>query len=183
MKKILIGSSIALSLILTGCGSTNPNLPSQEADVKKFDINVPYSGETIFDNVENSETLIKVSHKLKGKHTSVYKIVVPAINKLNEEVKKRGYEYYQIVSPKQISNLEGFPINNKADLAGFLNPAYTMPRHTLNFLETKKTLMDNQNSQNVVDVPFLIFGTTEFNFVVRLVKEPSYDDIVWNVNN
>lgn len=36
-----------------------------------------------------------------------------------------------------------------------------MPTHTLNLLETRKTLMDNQNSQDVVDIPFLIFGTTE----------------------
>jgi len=183
MKKILLSSSILATLIFTGCGSNNPNLPAQKADVKHFDISVPYAGVTKFENIDNSDTLIKVSHELKGKHKATYKVVVPAINKLNEEVKKRGYDYYQIVSPKQISNLEGFPINNKHDLAAFLNPSFTMPKHKMNFLETGKTLMDNQESQDVVDIPFLVFGTTEFNIIVRLVKEPSYDEIVWNVNN
>jgi hypothetical protein len=184
MKKILLSSSILATFIFTGCGSVNPNLPSQQVDVKKYDINLPYTGETISKNVQDSETLIKVSHKLKGKHKdNLYKVIVPAIDKINEEVKKRGYEYFQIVSPKQISNLEGFSINNKADLATFLNPQFSMPRHTLNLLETKRTLMDNQESQNVVDVPFLIFGTTELELVIRMIKEPSYDEIVWNVNN
>ena len=184
MKKILLSSSILATFIFTGCGSVSPNLPTQQMDVKKYHINVPYNGVTTFENVSNSETLVKVSHKLKGKHAhNVYKVVIPAMNKVNEEVKKRGYKFFQIVSPKQISNLEGFPINNKADLATFLNPQFSMPRHTLNFLETGKTLMDNQNSQNVVDVPFLIFGTTELDLIIRMIKEPNYDEIVWNVNN
>lgn len=184
MKKILLSSSILATLFFTGCGSVNPDLPTQNVDVKVYNINLPYDGETIFSNVEDSETIIKVSHKLKGKHSdNVYKVIVPAMNKINEEVKKRGYEYFQIVSPKQISNLEGFPINNKADLATFLNPQFSMPTHNLNLLETRKTLMDNQNSQNVVDTPFTIFGTTEFELVIRMIKEPNYDEIVWNVNN
>lgn len=184
MKKILLSSSILATLFFTGCGSVNPDLPTQSVDVKNYNINVPYEGKTTFENVQDSETILKVSHELKGKHgDNLYKVVVPAINKINEEVKKRGYEYFQIVSPKQISNLEGFPINNKADLATFLNPQFSMPTHTLNLLETRKTLMDNQNSQNVVDVPFLIFGTTEFELVIRMLKEPNYDEIVWNVNN
>lgn len=184
MKKILLSSSILAAFLFTGCGSVNPDLPMQSVDVKVYDIAVPSSGETIFENVPDSETLVKVSHKLKGKHNdSLFKVVAPAMKNINEEVKKRGYEYFQIVFPKQISNLEGFPINNKADLTTFLNPQYSMPRHTLNILETSRTLMDNQESQNVVDVPFLIFGTTEFELIIRMIKEPNYDEIVWNVNN
>lgn len=183
MKKILLSSSILAAFLFTGCGSVNPNLPGQQVDVKKYDINVPYNGVTTFEKVSNSETLLKISHKLKGKYANnVYKVVIPTMNKINEEVKKRGYEYFQIVSPKQISNIEGFPINNKADLATFLNPQFSMPSHTLNLLETGKTLMDNQNSQDVVDSPFLIFGTTELDLIIRMVKEPNYDEIVWNVS-
>lgn len=89
MKKILLSSSILASLFFSGCGSVNPDLPTQNVDVKKYKINVPYSGETVFENVQDSETIFKVSHKLKGKHAhNVYKVVVPAINKINEEVKK-----------------------------------------------------------------------------------------------
>ena len=105
------------------------------------------------------------------------------MDKISKEVKKRGYEYFQIVSPKQISNLDGFPINNKEDLASFLNPQISMATHELNFIETNKTLMDNQNSQNVVNLPFTFFGTTELELVIRMVKEPEYNEIVWNVNN
>ena len=86
-------------------------------------------------------------------------------------------------TPKQISNLEGFPINNKNDLSSFLNPQVSMPTHEMNILETGKTLIDSQESQSVVDVPFLIFGTTELELIIRMVKEPNYDEIVWNVNN
>jgi len=181
MIKIL-SSSVLVALILTGCGSVNPNLPTNKVEVKEYNINIPYSGNTTFENIPNSETLLKVSHKLDGKHkNNLHKVIVPTINKINEEVKNRGYEYFQIVSPKQISNIEGFPINNKADLTAFLNPQYSMPGHTLNFLEGGKTLMDNQNSQDVINVPFTIFGTTEFELIIRMIKEPSYDEIVWNV--
>ena len=58
-----------------------------------------------------------------------------------------------------------------------------MPKHTLNLLETRRTLIDSQESQDVVDVPFLIFGTTELELIIRMIKEPNYDEIVWNVNN
>ena len=183
MNKLLLSASILITLIFTGCGSTSPNLPTNKVNVENINLDIPYEGKTVFENVKDSDTLIKVSHKLEGKHKNYYKLIVPAINKVNEEVKKRGYEYFQIVSPKQISNLEGFPINNKADLVSFINPQFTMPTHELSLLETRKTLMNNQEDQDVVDVPFLIFGTTEFNFIVRMIKEPSYDEIVWNVNN
>ena len=58
-----------------------------------------------------------------------------------------------------------------------------MATHELNFIETNKTLMDNQNSQNVVNLPFTFFGTTELELVIRMVKEPEYNEIVWHVNN
>jgi hypothetical protein len=134
--------------------------------------------------IENSETLIKVTHKSSGGYKyNIHRVIVPAMDKISKEVKKRGYEYFQIVSPKQISNLDGFPINNKEDLASFLNPQISMATHELNFLETNKTLMDNQNSQNVVNLPFTYFGTTKLELVIRMVKEPEYNEIVWNVNN
>ncbi|WP_151952018.1 hypothetical protein [Aliarcobacter butzleri] len=184
MKKILFISSILTTFIFTGCGTVNPNLPTQAVDVKKSDVNIPYDGETVFENVENSETLIKVTHKSSGGYKyNIHRVIVPAMDKISKEVKKRGYEYFQIVSPKQISNLDGFPINNKEDLASFLNPQISMATHELNFLETNKTLMDNQNSQNVVNLPFTYFGTTELELVIRMVKEPEYNEIVWNVNN
>ena len=183
MKKIFISTSILAILFFTGCGSTNSNVEAPLTNVKQQNYLSPKDGETTFENIKDSDTLIKVSNKLKGKNDAAYLSIVPTINRINDEVKKRGYEYYQIVSPKQISNLEGFPINNKNDLSAFLNPQMSMPNHTLNLFETRKTLMDNQNSQNVVDVPFLIFGTTELELVIRMIKEPNYDEIVWNVNN
>ena len=183
MKKILLSTSILATLIFTGCGSTNSNVDVPLTDVKQQNYPSPKDGETTFENIKDSDTLIKVSNKLKGKHQAAYLSIVPTINNINVEVKKRGYEYYQIVSPKQISNLEGFPINNKDDLSAFLNPQVSMPTHTLNLLETRKTLIDSQESQDVVDVPFLIFGTTELELIVRMIKESNYDEIVWNVNN
>jgi hypothetical protein len=47
--------------------------------------------------------------------------------------------------------------------------------------ESRATLMDNQGDQNVVKLPFTIFGDTEFNFIVRMVKEPMVHEIVWDV--
>jgi len=169
--------------MFTGCGSVDPSMPQSSVHVKKKALTIKTKGQTIFSSVAGSETLFKASHKLKGKHRAVAKIVVPTINDINKEVLRRGYRYYQIVSPTQINNLEGFPINNKNDLAAFLNPQTSMPRHELSMLETGATLMDNQKSQSVVSVPFLIFGTTEFNLVVRLVKEPRVEEIVWDAKN
>lgn len=183
MTKIISITSILATFIFTGCSSTNTNLEIPVTNVKQQEYPSPKDGETTFENIKDSDTLIKVSNKLKGKHEAAYLTIIPTVNKINEEVKKRGYEYFQIVSPKQISNLEGFPINNKHDLSSFLNPQVSMPTHEMNILETRKTLIDSQESQSVVDVPFLIFGTTELELIIRMVKEPNYDEIVWNVNN
>ena len=57
MKKILFISSILTTFIFTGCGTVNPNLPTQSVDVKKSDVNIPYDGETVFENVENRSSV------------------------------------------------------------------------------------------------------------------------------
>lgn len=179
-NKILSSTAVVGMLLFSGCVSPNPSEPYVKADVKTRTLNLKDTGKTQFEDVNGSETLIKVSHTFKGKNKKGAEIIIPAINNTNEEVKKRGYRYYQIVFPKQISNLEGFPINKKEDLANFINPATSVPRHTMGVLESGATLMDNQDNQNVVDVPFTIFGDTMFNFIIRLVKEPEVIDIVWD---
>lgn len=181
MKQFLYFITAILSIYLfSGCSSSK-NVPFPKVNVNEPVIQIPNDGETKFENIQDSSTLMKVSHKLKGKHQAASMLVIPAMQRTMAEVKKKGYKYFQIVSPMQISNLQGFPINNMHDLGNFLNPQTSMPTHELNLLETRRTLMDNQESQNVVDVPFLIFGTTEFNFLIRLIENPSYDEIVWTV--
>jgi hypothetical protein len=181
-KKTLISLSILGLLLASGCSgkSAKPDI-YKKAYVKKKEVSVKYSGETRFESVKGSDTIIKIFHKLKGKKRWTAELIISALDKTNEEIKKRGYRYYQIVFHKPISNLDGFPINNKEDLASFINPATSVPRHTMGMFESRASLMDNQSDQNVVKLPFTIFGDTEFNFIVRMVKEPMVHEIVWDV--
>jgi hypothetical protein len=149
MTKIISITSIIATILFTGCSSTNTNLEIPVTNVKQQEYPSPKNGETTFENIKESDTLIKVSYKLKGKHEAAYLTIIPTIDKVNQEVKKRGYEYFQIVSPKQISNLEGFPINNKNDLSSFLNPQVSMPTHEMNILETGKTLVRGSGSKSL----------------------------------
>lgn len=170
MKRILISTSILASLIFIGCATSQSNQVSKP----KTSFN--------FKKVANSETIYKASYTERGKVHNVYFLVKATIQNIKKEAKVRGYNYFQIVSPKAISNFDGFPIVNEKALASFLNPQMTVPLEKINFLETRKTLMDNQNSQSAVNVPLTVFQDTKFDLVVRLVKEPSFEDIVWNVN-
>ncbi|RXJ98949.1 hypothetical protein CRV02_12930 [Arcobacter sp. CECT 8989] len=170
MKKILISTSILASLIFTGCATSQSNNTAKSK--KSFN----------FKKVANSETIYKASYTEQGKVHNVYFLVKATMQNIKKEARKKGYNYFQIVSPKAISNFDGFPLTDEKALASFLNPQMSMPTKGLNFLETRKTLMDNQNSQNTVNVPLTIFQDTKFDLVVRLVKEPKFDDIVWNVN-
>lgn len=170
MKKLLIFMPFVITLIFTGCATSNVNQVKNNADTFKFE------------KVDNSDTIYKASYVKKGKHKYVAFLVKNTMDKIKQEVKQKGYNYFQIVSPKSISNFDGFPITNTRDLMSFLSPQLSMPTHELNFLESRKTLMDNQNSQSAVNVPFTIFQDTRFDLVIRLVKEPSFDEIVWNVN-
>lgn len=183
MKKITLSGLVLTTLIITGCSSSNPKPPTQKVDVKTHEHQqrVLYRGETKFENIQDNDALIKVLHTQKSKN--VVAVMLPAIDDISKEVKRRGYQYFQIVSPKQISNLEGFPINNKADLAAFLFPASSIPlkEYQVGFFTSRQTLMDNQESQNIVKKPFL-FGDTELELIVRMVKEPRYNEIVWSVD-
>ena len=168
MKKILILSSIIATLFFSGCAS------STNGQVEP--------GSFKFEKVGDSETIYNATYSEKGKKENIYFLVGKTIKDIKKEALKRGYNYFQIVSPKVISNFDGFPITNEKDLGYFLNPQMSMPYDKLNLLETRKTLMDNQNSQSAVNVPLTIFQDTEFKLVVRLVKEPMEDEIVWNAN-
>ena len=181
-NKNLISLSVLALFLVVGCAGKSAKADVWEkAYVKNKEVHVKYSGETRFESVKDSKTIIKVFHKLKGKKRWTAELIISALDKTNEEIKKRGYRYYQIVFPKPISNLDGFPINNKEDLASFINPVTSVPRHTMGTFESRATLMDNQNDQNVVKLPFTIFGDTKFNFIVRMVKEPMAQEIVWDV--
>lgn len=168
MKNLLILTSLVITIFLSGCTSVK-NAPDKIRNTFTF---TP---------IDNSDTLYKANRTIEGKLRAVYPMVYQTMEAIKVEAKKRGYDYFQIVSPKSISNFDGFPINNTMDLMTYLNPNKSMPRHKLNFLESKKTLMDNENSQTAVNVPFTIFEDTTFDLVIRLVKEPMEDEIVWNV--
>lgn len=170
MKKILISTSILATIFFSGCATSQSNQTTKS----KTSFN--------FKKVNDSETIYKASYTEQGKVHNVYFLVKATIQNIKREARKKGYNYFQIVSPKSISNWDGFPLTNEKALASFLNPQMSMPTKGLNFLETRKTLMDNQNSQNAVNVPLTVFQDTKFDLVVRLVKEPNFEDIVWNVN-
>lgn len=170
MKKLIILLSLVITLLFTGCATSNVNQVKANLDTFKFE------------KVDNSDTIYKASLVKKGKQRYIAFLVKDTMDKIKNEVKQKGYNHFQIVSPKSISNFDGFPITNTRDLMSFLSPQLFMPSHKLNFLESKKTLMDNQNSQTAVNVPFTVFQDTRFDLVIRLVKEPAFDDIVWNVN-
>lgn len=168
MKKILISSSIIATLFFTGCASSLNNQTGSESFK--------------FEKVGESETIYNAIYLKKGKQENIYFLVSDTIKDIKKQTRKKGYRYFQIVSPKVISNFDGFPITNEKDLGYFLNPQMSMPYDKLNFLETKKTLMDNQNSQSAVNKPFTIFQDTKFELIVRLVKEPMENEIVWDAN-
>ena len=182
MRFIFSGFILIIMVLFSGCSSTATNVNTASTlPVKRLDLKIAHTGEFEMKQVEGSESLYQVSYKKKGKEQFVSRLIVPAMHQTMQEVDKLGYQYFQVVAPTQISNLLGFPLTRTSDLVNFLSPSTAMPRHTLNMFETRKTLMDNQNGQDVVDVPFLVFGTTEFNFMIRLVKEPKVDEIVWKV--
>ena len=171
MRNILLISTITI-LLFTGCGLKNPQELKREPSVFTFE------------KVGDSNTIFKATFIKKGKHNSTmnYFIVKDVIKNIKSESKRRNYEYFQIVYPKSISNFDGFPINKEKDLAAFIAPAMSNNTSKTAFLESKKTLMDNQNSQNIVQEPLTIFQNTKVEIIVRLVKEPMEDEIVWNVN-
>ena len=106
MKKILFISSILTTFIFTGCGTVNPNLPTQSVDVKKSDVNIPYDGETVFENVENSETLIKVTHKSSGGYKYNILDIIEKRNEEEEEIGKLIAETMKTVTKDGIITLE-----------------------------------------------------------------------------
>lgn len=169
-KLILILTTVVATLILTGCASKYTNQTIAEED-KSF----------TFESIKGSETLFNASFTQDGKQINPYFVASNTMREIEQQAKKRGYKYFQIVAPKKISNLNGFPITNAKDLASYINPQLTMPTEELGFFEGAKTLMDNNESQNIVDVPFTIFQDTTFDLTIRLIKEPTIEEIVWIV--
>jgi len=169
MRNILLLTSILFLILFSGCASSNNFMTGNDV---KFNIK----------KIENSDSLYKINYSKSGKYIHLYPLVTSTMYKTKIAVKKLGYKYFQIVAPAQISNLAGFPINSPKNLAAFINPQVSMPTEELNIFETKKTLLLNQNEQNIVSVPLTIFQETKFEFVIRVMNETNVEDIVWDTN-
>jgi len=167
MKNILLLVTIVFAILFSGCASSYNFMTGKDV---KYNIK----------KIDGSDSLYEVSYSKAGKYVNLYPLVLSTMYKTKAAVKKLGYKYFQIVAPVQISNLNGFPINKAKDLALFINPQVSMPTDELNFFETKRTLLLNQNEQNIVDVPLTIFQETKFEFIIRVMNEASVDDIVWD---
>lgn len=96
MTKIISITSIIATILFTGCSSTNTNLEIPVTNVKQQEYPSPKNGETTFENIKESDTLIKVSYKLKGKHEAAYLTIIPTIDKVNQEVKKEVMNTFKL---------------------------------------------------------------------------------------
>lgn len=90
--------------------------------------------------------------------------------------KLKGYRYFQIVSPDSLSNVKGFPINNLADIVSYVSPRASNVYGLYTQLENSKI------THSSIDVP-TFSGDPKFKIQIRLVKNPKYYEIVWDVNN
>jgi len=191
MKTIILTTLSFLTLMtFTGCSSKpdfTANSPIEEYS-RNNGLNSAGAGETSFTNLQDktltkNDTIIKVHHELNGK-TAPGMSAISLMDSVTTEVEKRGYRYFQIISPLYISNLNGFPINNTQALGAFIGPMMTIPREAHPF-NGKYSGMAQFLKQDLVDQPLLIFGTTEIDIVIAVIKEKdlSYDMVVWDVKD
>lgn len=130
------------------------------------------------ENLNDNGTIFKVSTSANGKveKKGAMLLIITTMQKTVEETKRKGYRYFQVISPTTISNASGFPINTVADLTTFLVP------QSDNLPEAHNGMINAIETHSAIDLPLTIFGTSKFEVVVRIVEEPKYYDIVWDTN-
>ena len=173
MTKIFILSTL-IAIIFTGCsqksGNTVPNYTIKQ---------LPETSTTgiVIENVTEDGTTYKVNKTVEGMiQDPAFAYVTPVMIKAIEHAKLKGYRYIQIIAPDSLSNEKGFPINNTADLASYIAP---YANNTGGFLGLENSI----NKHSSLDGALTIFGQSTFQVVIKEVKNPKYDDIVWNTQD
>ena len=186
MKNIKYLLIIAIAAIaLTGCSSKSTLVAGQPVEEFSDAYSLPTkSGVSTFTNIEGgpltkSDTVIKISHVVGGKEAAPGEIVYNMMDDLIDKTKSMNYRYFQIIYPVYISNLNGFPIDNRDSLNAYLSPQGSMKGYQ------GKTALAQQTKQDVVSVPFTIFQDSTSEIVIRLVSEEevTYDLVVWDVQD
>jgi len=183
MKNIIYLTLLIIAgLSFTGCGAKSNLVAGQP--VKEFKENRGHGscyGKVVFTDLEDNNlmkdaTIIKAFNKVHGKSNSPGSIVADTMHKINAEVKKRGYKYYQVIAPAYISNVNGFPIKDAETLQAFISPLGTSP---------KATYLHQHQHQNVVSIPLFVFSDSEAVVAVTMLKEEdvTFDMSVWDVDD
>lgn len=164
-----------LLIFFTGCSQKLSNNISNYniGKVKDFDTkNVSVT------NLNGDGTIFKVKLIIDGKVSKYNEapLVYPVLQKAVAHAKEKGYRYFQIIGPNSLSNANGFPLNTVTDLGTYLLP------HTSNLMGGFNGLANSIDTHPSINIPFSIFGESSFEIDVILVKNPKYDDIVWDTS-
>lgn len=172
MTKLFFLSAV-ITILFTGCsqklGDKAPNYTVKQLP------EVDTAG-IVVDNVTDDGTTYKVTKTVEGMiQEPAFAYVTPVMKKAIEHAKSKGYRYIQIIEPASLSNEKGFPINNAADLASYIAP------YANNVKGGPLGLENSINKHSSLDGALTIFGKSTFQVVVKEVKNPKYNDIVWDM--
>lgn len=130
-------------------------------------------GVTVEDTTSDGTTY-KVKKVINGKEMNpTPTLVSPVIAKAIEHAKSKGFRYIQIIAPESISNANGFPLTNMADLVSYIRPHANNPGGFLG-------LENSVNIHSSLNIPLWIFQKSSFELLIKEVKNPQPTDIVWD---
>ena len=172
--RIFLFSTIMI-LFFAGCSQ---KISDKVQNYSLYEIPKTDTTKSTVENLNDNGTIFKVTTSANGKveKKGAMLLVITTMQKTVEETKRKGYRYFQVISPTTISNASGFPINTVADLTTFLVP------QSDNVPEGYNGMINAIETHSAIDLPLTIFGTSKFEVVVRIVEEPKYYDIVWDTN-
>lgn len=160
-------------ILSTGCSSKSANFPNiSKSSIDKYDIS-----KVIIKNLTKDgmvfKTTLKTDKRIDVRKGDLAKLVVPTLQAAVKNAKDKGIQYFQIIAPASLSNANGFPINNIADLSSYLVPRLSRPARGYFRIE------NYFEAHSSINKP--LFGDASFEIVIRELKNPKFTDIVWNV--
>lgn len=162
-----------LLILLTGCSQKLSNKISNYniGKVKEFD-----TQKVSITDLNTDGTIFKAKLIIDGKVSKFNEapLIYPVLQKAVAHAKEKGYRYFQIIGPNSLSNANGFPLNTVTDLGSYLLP------HTNNLMGGFNGLANSIDPHPSINIPLTVFGESSFEVDVMLIKNPKYDDIVWD---
>jgi len=145
-------------------------VPERQKNSSLFNSSLNENIVTLYD-LNKEGTIVAAKFKIDGSVGPNHHragLFIPGMEQLIQVLDKRGYKYFQIVSPLHISNYLGFPLNNIVDLSSYLIPELNNPDNSN---------MELRNGESTSSL--LQHGVTRL--VVKIVDNPTPQDIVWDI--